>query len=76
MRAGMSHWIATTRIPQAGEQPSRRMASSSRSTVATIRMTKSFEEHEAGQYELLFWLDAPGPGGRMYLAGISGITVG
>ncbi len=41
-----------------------------------FRMTKSFEEHEAGQYELLFWLDAPGPGGRMYLAGISGITVG
>ena len=40
-----------------------------------FRITKSFQEHEGGHYELLFWLDAPGLG-RMHLAGISGISVG
>ena len=38
------------------------------------RARQTFQEHEAGHYELLFWLDAPGR--RMYLAGISGVTVG
>ena len=42
-----------------------------------FRMTTTLQEHEAGHYALLFWLDSPRPdAGRVHLASISGITVG
>ena len=41
-----------------------------------FRITTSFREDQAGPYELRLTLDSPGLERRMYLAGISGITVG